>query len=175
MPAFTRKNIRLPINNYVGKRLYFVTICCHDRRPILLNANVVSPILTRLSEIPRRHRFAIHAYCFMPDHLHLLCDGLSDESCLLDFVSSFKQHTSFDYRKHRGAPLWQKRSYDHILRKADAMEDVAWYIWMNPVRTNLCAEPKRFPFSGSLTLPWNQMNLPSDPWSPPWKKPKMPG
>jgi putative transposase len=175
MAAFVRKNIRLPAANYIGKRIYFVTICCHNRRPILRDTNVVSSMLSALSEISRHHEFSIHAYCFMPNHLHLLCDGLSDQSRLLDFVSRFKQHTAFEYHKNLNAPLWQERSYDHILRKADAMENVAWYIWMNPVRKGLCTDPKAFPFSGSLTMSWNLTNLPSSQWAPPWKKPKMPG
>jgi putative transposase len=166
---FTRKIIRLSPDNYSGIRSYFVTICCQDRRPLLRDAGAVSTMLTTLRDLSSRHEFAVHAYCFMPDHLHLLCEGLSHESRLLDFVGRFKQQTAFEHRRSRGATLWQSKFYDHILRQADAMDAVAWYIWMNPVRKGLCSDTKDFPFSGSLTLPWKEASSPTGNWTPPWK------
>jgi len=152
---------------------------CKARGEALRSAGLqpgsVSSILTWLTNLSRDHEFATHAYSFMPDHLHVLCEGLSDDSRLLDFLSRFKQQTAYEHRKQCGAPLWQARSHDHILRKADAMEDVAWYIWMNPVRKGLCTDPKQFPFSGSLTMPWNHVRPPTQTWQPPWKSPKLPG
>ena len=171
---FTRKNIRLSQDDYSGKRAYFVTICCQDRRPVLRDANTISNMLAILRNLSSRHEFAIHAYCFMPDHLHLLCEGLSHGSHLLDFISRFKQQTAFQHRQEFRTPLWQSRFYDHVLRQAGAMDGVAWYIWMNPVRNGFCTDPKAFPFSGSLTLPWKEAQQPAGDWVPPWKR-EMPG
>jgi len=170
--SLTRKNIRLPLNNYSGKRLYFVTICCQDRQTLLRDGTTVSRMLAILRDLSSRHEFAVHAYCFMPDHLHLLCEGLSHGSRLLHFVSRFKQHTGFEHRRKLGASPWQFKFYDHILRRADAMEDVAWYIWMNPVRTGLCNNPKDFPFSGSLAVPWEERQPSAGHWTPPWQNRK---
>jgi len=167
---FPRKNIRLPPDRYTGKNIYFITICCHDRRPVLRDAGVVPEILATLRDLCSRQEFAVHAYCFMPDHLHLLCEGLSDRSHLVDFLGRFKQRTAFEYRSTANGRLWQDRYYDHILRRADAIEDVAWYIWMNPVRKGLCSGPREFAFSGSFTLPWNQTVPPAHHWQPPWKQ-----
>ena len=167
---FPRKNIRLSPENYSGKRLYFLTICTQDRRPILREGNVVAAILTTLRELASRHDFAIHAYCFLPDHMHLLCESLSQGCRMLDFVSRFKQQTAFEHRQKFGASLWQPKFYDHILRRSDSMDDVAWYIWLNPVRKALCTDPKSFPFSGSLTLPWKEQSSPIGRWTPPWKR-----
>ena len=166
---FTRKNIRLSPNNYVGKQAYFVTICCQDRRPLLRDESTVSPILAILRDFSSPHEFAVHAYCFMPDHLHLLCEGLSHASRLPDFVSRFKQQTAFEYRRKLRDSLWQPKFYDHILRQTDSMDDVAWYIWMNPVRMGPCSNPRDFPFSGSLTLPWKERPSPVGHWTPSWK------
>ena len=176
---FPRKNIRLPAENYIGPRIYFVTICCRDRRPLLAGAAIVSAILPHLRELATRHQFAVHAYCFMPDHLHLLLEGLHTDSNLLAFVHDFKQRTAFDHQKrfaeHRPSftqNLWQSKFYDHILRHADALEDVAWYIWMNPVRAGLCDAPSSFRFSGSFTSAANLLTPPNPSWLPPWKRAK---
>ncbi len=166
---FSRKNIRLPAENYVGKRAYFITICCHNRRPLLADSRTVARQLAVLSGLTKQLAVALHAYCFMPDHLHLLTEGLTAECPMLDFVNRFKQQTAFDYGKRAGAPLWQFKFYDHILRTANSIDSVAWYIWMNPVRRGLCSSPFDFPFSGSLTVPWNQRPCPASVWEPPWK------
>lgn len=168
-----RKNIRLPADNYVGQRAYFLTICCEHRRPLLSDAEIVACLIAILAQVANRLAFAIHAYCFMPDHVHFLCEGLTPESRLLNFAHQFKQRTEFEYRRRTGAPLWQFKYHDHILRRAESKDTVAWYIWMNPVRKSLCAEPFDFPLSGSMTSPWNQKARPAASWSPPWKAEKI--
>jgi len=129
-----------------------------------------------LSKSAAEQSFAIHAYCVMPDHVHLLVEGMIETCNLVRFVSSFKQQTGFSYEKKNGRQLWQPRYYDHILRKAVAADAVAWYIWLNPVRKGLCSVPQDYPLSGSLTLDWRSRCSSSHTWLPPWKAPKkMPG
>ena len=96
----------------------------------------------------------------MPDHFHLLAEGLHDRSDLSEFIRVFKQRSAFAFRKShrhpavvaglqtRATTLWEMSYYDHILRPSDRIEDVACYIWWNPVRKKLCARPQEFPFSG---------------------------
>jgi len=164
-----RKNIRLPQENYLGERAYFLTICCDRRQPFLEDPQTVSRLLEILTEEATRKQFVVHAYCFMPDHAHLLVEGTSPESKLPSFLNIFKQKSAFEYRRKTGLFLWQLKCYDHILRRRETMEKVAAYIWMNPVRKGLVREPWDFPFSGSLTMPWKHNSLPIDAWVPPWK------
>jgi putative transposase len=167
MPTFQRKNIRLSAENYLGKRDYFVTICCHKRQPHLSDPSSVLPILDHLKSASTRHSFDVHAYCAMPDHLHLLASGTSDYSDLLAFVDFFKQNTEFDFHHRTGNQLWQFKFYDHILRRAAALNDVAAYIWMNPVRKSLCTNPADYPYSGSFTRVFPIES--TSTYIPPWK------
>ena len=73
----------------------------------------------------------------MPDHLHVLLHGGKASADLLGFVKVFKHKTSFHFARHTGKRLWQTSFYDHILRGDEAPADVAWYIWLNPVRAGL--------------------------------------
>ena len=169
MPAsLNRKNIRLPALNYVGMREYFVTICCHGREPLFARRENALPILEQLQSSAGQHSFAVHAYCCMPDHLHILAAGSSESSDLLSFVNSFKEHTGYEFTQRTGRPLWQFKFYDHILRGGDGIERVAWYIWMNPVRKGLCAHPAEFPYSGSFTRLSRDQAPPDRPWNAPW-------
>ncbi len=107
----------------------------------------------------------------MPDHLHILAEGTDDHCDLREFIRLFKQRTAFEFRKSRRRPLWEMSYYDHILRPSDGMEDVACYIWWNPVRQQLCTHPREFPYSGSQTIDWIKRSATGSSWSAPWKTP----
>ena len=167
---FRRKKIRLAPDAYRGMRLYFVTICTEKRHPVFAKEPVGKWMVAWLIRLAARHGFAVHAYCVMPDHVHLLLEGLNEGCDLARFVSAFKQHTGFAYQQKVGRRLWQTVYYDHVLRKTEEMNRVAWYIWMNPVRKGLCARPEDWPYSGSQTMDWMRMLTPPEElWVPPWK------
>jgi putative transposase len=171
--SFQRKKIRLPSSRYSGKQIYFVTLCCEDRRPIFTNESLGYGLVSELLKSAAEEGFAIHAYCVMPDHFHILVEGMIGTCDLVRFVSSFKQETAFSYTKKNGRQLWQPRYYDHILRKAVATDAVAWYIWLNPVRKGLCSAPQDYPLSGSLTMDWSSRCTAAHTWLPPWKAPRF--
>ena len=167
--AFSRKDIRLPGQKYLGKQLYFVTICCNNRLPAFSKRKLAARLIEYLLRTAAAASFSIHAYCVMPDHVHILAEGLHESSDLLRFISSFKQKTGFAHKKATGRTLWQPKYYDHILRKADELESVATYIWLNPARKNLCEAPQDYPYSGSQTFDWKKRLAPRPSWTPPWR------
>jgi len=86
----------------------------------------------------------------MPEHLHLLLEGQKEDANLKKFISMFKQKTSYVYKKKTGKKLWQENYYEHILRKDEAIKDVARYILGNPIRRGLVNDLLSYPFSGSF-------------------------
>ncbi|MBI4166097.1 MAG: transposase [Acidobacteria bacterium] len=168
---FRRKNIRLPRTAYLGRHWYFLTTGTEGRTPILNKVDLVQELLAILADRAVAARSGIQAYCFMPDHLHLLVSGTEDNSDCMAFINSFKQKSGFAFKQRNRKRLWQHKSYDHILRPGDPWESVAYYIWMNPVRKSLCAEPQDWPHSGSETVDWKRLLAPPEKlWTPPWKK-----
>ncbi len=171
--GFKRKNIRLPRTAYIGRNWYFLTTCTHNRSPVFDDADLVKDHLAFLAEVAKGPCFAVQAYCFLPDHLHLLVSGESDDSDCMSFINLFKQKSGFAFKRLDGKRLWQHKSYDHILRPGESWVAIAYYIWMNPVRKALCAEPQDWPYSGSQTLDWQRLlTTPEKLWIPPWKKRK---
>jgi len=171
---FKHKNIRLPTQNYLGRGWFFITLCCERRRRIFSNGHRACWLIDCLRREAEASGFGIHAFCVMPDHLHLLAEGLEPASDLLRFVKVLKQRTGFLYQREFHEHLWQKKFYDHILRPHDVPDRIAWYIWMNPVRKSICAQPQEYPYSGSFTLRWERATRPEQSWAPPWKKKDMP-
>ena len=144
---FRRKNIRLPRSHYFGRQWYFLTTCVEGRIPRLGDAALVGDHMALLNEGADSKHFAIQAYCFMPDHLHLLVSGTHESSDCLAFINGFKQKSGFAFKQKCGQRLWQHKPYDHILRSDERWEPVGYYIWMNPVRRGL-SETGRMAFFG---------------------------
>ncbi len=162
-----RKHLRLPEKTYCGRGWCFVTACCEQRRRLFADPLAANWLLSELRELARAHHFAVHAFCIMPDHIHLLVQGCEDSSNLIVFLGRFKQRTGYEGWLRFGHRLWQKNFYDHVLRASESADAVAWYIWMNPVRAGLCKVPEDYQFSGSFTVDWKRVTRPARPWQPP--------
>jgi len=85
----------------------------------------------------------------MPDHLHILAEGESEDSELERFVSRMKQRTGFWYAQLHRQRLWQDGYYDRILRGEEQTLVVARCILKNPVRAGYVTRFEEYPFSGS--------------------------
>jgi putative transposase len=101
-----------------------------------------------LHEKAAGHGFEVLAYCFMPNHVHLLVVGLIETSRLQPFVQQFKQITGFAFKQEHGAPLWHRSYHDRVLRRDEDLPAVAAYIWGNPVRAGLVESVEEYPYSG---------------------------
>jgi putative transposase len=166
---YHHKNIRLNPSSYLGKSNYFVTLCCLNRRRLFTDSANCSHLLDILRETSASRYFSVHAYCIMLDHLHLLVEGLEPYSDLLNFLKTFKIKSSRVFAAQINQPLWQKKYYDHVLRPNESVDPVAWYIWLNPVRAGLAAQPGVYPFAGSFTTSIPKTHLLRDTWTPPHK------
>ena len=165
-----RKQIRLPPDEYIGRAIYFVTVCSQHRVPIFDQSWRCERAIEELKRVSSAARFLVHAFCIMPDHAHLLVEGQTSGSNLVGFVARWKQTTGYIFRHELPRGFWQRRFYDHILRHAEDSDRVAWYIWMNPVRKGIVAAPQNYPFSGSFTVPWPNTFPQENGWIPPWKE-----
>jgi hypothetical protein len=58
--AFPRKDIRLPAENYVGRRRYFITICCDRRRKFLAQSSLAVRIVEILRATALQHKMAVN-------------------------------------------------------------------------------------------------------------------
>jgi len=147
---FIRKNHRLSPYNYIGKKAFSITIAIHDRLSVFTTDDVVWEHISVLKDVSGKYHFNILAYCFMPDHVHILAMGIRVDSSLTGFLKNYKQVTAFRYKQKTGRILWQKSFYDHILRKDEDLRGVIQYILANPVRRGLVVSAGDYPYSGSF-------------------------
>ena len=166
-PEAWHRPIRLPPESYVGCRWYFVTICTYRRQRFFQEKPAALWLLRVLDVEAPKCCFGVRAFCLMPDHLHLLLQGTSPDADLLEFIGIFKEISSHRFWMRNREKLWQVSFYDHILRPKDAPADVAWYIWLNPVRAGLVKKTEDYPFSGPFVKGWDAGTEPKTEWRPP--------
>jgi putative transposase len=140
---------RLRSFDYAGPYAYFITCATYQKRPYFKTKEIVDVVLPVLRQSGEKNDFGIYAYCFMPDHLHILLVG-EGKSSLHRFMKTFKQESSFAFTRAHAGLLWQRSYYDHVLRKEEELEDVALYILNNPVRKRLVDDYKSYAFAGSF-------------------------
>ena len=140
---------RLEHHSYVGLSRYFLTFCVRQRRHVFLSEHVFSETLAQIRLAATDERFAILAYCFMPDHVHLLVEGFAEDSNLRRFVTVAKRRSGSVYARTENRPLWQEGYYERVLRPGEDPRWVARYILGNPVRAGLVNSPLEYLFMGS--------------------------
>jgi REP element-mobilizing transposase RayT len=73
----------------------------------------------------------------MPDHLHLLVEGLTPRSDLRQFVKMAKQRSGGLYSRRNRRRLWQGGYFDYVLREIDDPAQIAKYLVSNAVWAGL--------------------------------------
>jgi putative transposase len=141
---------RHPTMSYNGTQPFSWTICVYQRRHVFTSHDVVSPVLSHFLRAADATDVAVIAYCFMPDHLHLLLEGKSENAVIDQCVIRGKQYSGFWFAKKFGSRLWQKSSWDRALRAEDDRNEVIRYILANPVRAGIVDTPLEYEFSGSF-------------------------
>ena len=108
----------------------------------------------RAGAIPaRRHRRAVcnPCDCVMPDHVHLVAEGLTDGSDLRKFVRIGKQRAAYAlWKGHKLSKVWQEGYHDWVLRPDQSVTEKIRYVLDNPVRARLVSRWDEYPFSGCL-------------------------
>ena len=89
----TRRPPRLATFQYIGRHKYSLTFCALRRLRLFTVDTIVSDMLQQILQASRDWRFAILAYCFMPDHVHLLV-SLGREWSIADLMRDVKSNSS---------------------------------------------------------------------------------
>ena len=147
-----RKNIRLKDFDYSRPNyVYFITICAAKSQKTFLNKIRANSIVDSLDFLRNKKNILIFAYCLMPDHLHLLISLPEKLESLSKIIKDFKSYTTKTYREQTNRNrLWQRRFYDHIVRKQEDLTQICEYILNNPVRKGLIEDSKDYEYSGLL-------------------------
>ena len=100
-------------------------------------------------------RYRLHAWCVMPNHVHVLLQPITP---LGSIVQGWKSFSARWIRKHQaalglhlpnGQPVWMREYWDRYIRDEAHYLTVVDYIHRNPVKAELCADPADWPWSSA--------------------------
>jgi putative transposase len=94
----TKSPAHLKTFDYRGLHRYSLTFCTDFRKRVFVDATSVTLVAHQILRAANQTHFAIIAYCFMPDHVHLVAEGTRDDSDLLRFIKLAKQLSGFSFR-----------------------------------------------------------------------------
>jgi putative transposase len=105
-------------------------------------------IIERLGRYRKKYGYAIHAYCLMSNHVHLLVE--SSEQPLAKFMQGLQQSYSqyFNRKHHKSGHLFEGRYKAIICQKDEYLLELIRYIHLNPVRAGMVQVPERYRHSG---------------------------
>ena len=135
---------RLPAFSYCGSYRYSLRFCTDKRRRLFVSEPPVAMVRSLLLRAASEERVAVIAYCFMPDHLHMLAQGASDNADCRRFIARSKQYSGFYFKRQFGTRLWQRYGFERVLRDNEPTFVVARYILENPVRAGLAASVEEY-------------------------------
>jgi putative transposase len=104
--------------------------------------------LRYLREYAAKHGCAIHAYCLMTNHVHLLLTPHTQDSCarLMKQLGQCYVQT-FNKAHKRSGTLWEGRFYSCLVPTEGYVLNCYRYIELNPVRAGMVSAPALYPWS----------------------------
>ena len=83
-------------------------------------------------------RYRLWCWCVMPNHVHVLVEPWAPYS-LSAVLHSWKTYSANGVNRlvGRSGALWQKESFDHLVRRRSAFDYFSQYILTNPARAGL--------------------------------------
>jgi putative transposase len=127
---------RLPAAAYHGQAYAHWSMTMEDRETGWLIPIFYYKFREILTHTAFRYGLCCPVYCCMPDHLHLLWVGITDECDQRLATRFFRRQLNLVLEKLR--VQLQTQPYDHVLREEDrerdAFEVVAEYVARNPER-----------------------------------------
>ncbi len=95
-------------------------------------------------------RYALHAWCVMPNHVHTLFTPIG-EFKMSRIVHSWKSFTAHECNKvlERTGKLWEREPFDRYIRNQRHFRNAVTYIENNPVKARLCEAAKDWRWSSA--------------------------
>ena len=123
-----------------------------------------------LVEASLKYGLTIHAYVWMTNHIHLLATPELDNSISKVFQSVGRKYVQyFNHAYRRSGTLWEGRYRSTVVDSERYLLTVMRYIELNPVRADMVAHPRSYPWSSHAFNAHGESNANSD-WLTPHRE-----
>jgi putative transposase len=145
-----------------------LTFSCYQRLSLLVDDDRCEMLALALDRALEHHRYDLHAYVFMPEHVHLLVQPQPSASSIAGLLYAIKRPFSYRVKQlmverndsvlakltvterpsKKSFRFWQEGpGFDrNVVERTTAIQMIE-YIHLNPVRRRLCASPAQYRWS----------------------------
>lgn len=94
-------------------------------------------------------RYELHAWCVMPNHVHVLFKVTSVPTA--EILESWKKHTAQRINRllNRRGTLWEEDYWDTYMRNSEQERKTVRYIESNPVKATLVGDGREWLWSSA--------------------------
>jgi len=116
-------------------------------RRLFQTARNAGLLIDVLRSLVAEHKFRLHDFVVMPDHLHLLIE-IDSEMTIEKAMQLVKGRFSYRLKQEYGVlgEVWQRGFSEKQVMDAEAMEKCREYIAHNPVKAGLVESVDEYPF-----------------------------
>lgn len=100
-------------------------------------------------------RYTLHAWCIMPNHVHILmqpANGITMSTSMASWKKYTGRRISEWRQQHKGVPpgpVWHREYFDRYVRDDDHYRNVVNYIHQNPVKARLVGKAEEWEWSSA--------------------------
>jgi putative transposase len=120
----------------------------NDRAACFRSAADCQAYLRSLYELGEKRACAVHAYCLMTNHVHLLLTPAAIDGCATLMRDLGQRYVQYFNRVHgRTGTLWEGRFRSCVAESARYVLACYRYIELNPVRAGIVVHPRDYAWS----------------------------
>jgi putative transposase len=120
----------------------------HNRQVVFAEPGDYRRYLGALRALKSRFGIAVHAFCLMTNHVHLLVTpGDSDALAKLMKGLAGRQTRRHNRLEGRTGTLWESRYHSSVVARDDHLLACSRYIELNPVRARIVQRPQDYVWS----------------------------
>ncbi len=136
-----------PANILSPSRIFFATTETSMRKRLLQSERNAGLLIDVLRSLVAEHKFKLHDFVIMPDHVHLLIEldgGMTIEKAM-QFIKGRFSHRLTQEFGHKGE-VWQRGFTEVQVMNHQQFEAHRTYIAENPVKAGLAASTEEYPY-----------------------------
>ena len=131
---------------------HYLTFSTYPKKPYLVDQRICKYLANSVNNAAKEHNFAVLAYVFMPDHVHMIIHPINEVYDMAIILQAMKQGSSMRAMNKGWIPtkLWEPGGgYDSNITHLQARIEAIKYIHENPVRKGMVEESWRFRWSSA--------------------------
>jgi putative transposase len=142
------ERLTIPYRGQTGRGTYFITANCYMKQYILQSDRMARLLGDVLYHYRETGKYLLHHFVIMPNHFHLLMTPLGQTTLerAMQYVKGGFTHRAKKELNHSRS-IWQTSYFDRRVRNSQEFQDYVAYIHQNPVKGQLCADSKDWPYS----------------------------